>query len=82
MSAVVWPAFVMAGVATAVFFTFLDPVHVLECTGEAPLGRTAAYSLGFFMFWALCIATGAGTAYFLRPEVPPRPPRPRTEELS
>ena len=68
VSAVLWPAFLCAGVATGVFFTFFDPVALLECEGEPPLSRTGAYSLGFFMFWVLCIASSVGTSYFLRPQ--------------
>jgi len=67
LSAVLWPSFLCAGVATAVFFTFFDPVTLLECEGEPPLSRMAAYSLGFFLFWALCIASSFATSYFLRP---------------
>lgn len=73
-SAVLWPSFLLAGVATAVFFTLLDPVRLLEYEGEAPLSRMAAYSMGFFLFWLLCAASSAATAYFMRPTdgaVPP-----------
>lgn len=66
-SAILWPSFLCAGAATAVFFTFFDPVTLLECEGEPPLSRTAAYSLGFFLFWLLCIASSLATSYFLRP---------------
>ncbi|MDX1431500.1 MAG: hypothetical protein R3286_03525 [Gammaproteobacteria bacterium] len=69
LSAVLWPAFVMAGVATGVFFTFFDPVTLLECEGEPPLSRIGAYTLGFFMFWLLCIASSTGTWYFLRTDI-------------
>ena len=67
ISAVLWPSFLLAGVATAVFFTLLDPVRLFEYEGEAPLSRMAAYSLGFFLFWLLCAASSAATAYFMRP---------------
>lgn len=67
ISAVLWPSFVLAGVATSVFFTFLDPVRLFDYEGEPPLSRTAAYSLGFFLFWVLCAASSAATSYFLRP---------------
>jgi len=78
ISAVLWPAFLCAGVATGVFFTFFDPVAILECEGEPPMSRTGAYTLGFFMFWLLCIASSVGTSYFLLPQSsrisqPPRP---------
>ena len=67
VSAMLWPSFLFAGMATGVFFTLFDPVVLLECEGEPPLGRTAAYSLGFFMFWLLCAGSSAATYYFLRP---------------
>jgi hypothetical protein len=67
ISAVLWPSFLLAGVATAVFFTFLDPVRLFEYEGEGPLSRTAAYSLGFFLFWLLCAASSTATSYFMRP---------------
>jgi len=65
VSAVLWPAFLCAGAATAVFFTFFDPIVLLECEGEPPMSRMGAYSLGFFLFWLLCSASSIGTAYFL-----------------
>jgi hypothetical protein len=68
VSAVLWPAFLCAGAATGVFFTFFDPVALLECEGEPPMSRTGAYTLGFFMFWLLCIASSVGTSYFLGPQ--------------
>ncbi len=74
ISAVLWPSFLLAGVATSVFFTFLDPVTLFECEGQPPLSRTAAYSLGFFLFWLLCAASSASSAYFLHPDIPKAPP--------
>ena len=70
VSAVLWPAFLCAGAATGVFFTFFDPIALLECEGEPPMSRTGAYTLGFFMFWLLCILSSIGTAYFLTPQPP------------
>lgn len=67
VSAILWPSFLLAGMATSVFFTFLDPVRLFDYDGEAPLSRMAAYSLGFFLFWLLCAASSAASAYFLRP---------------
>ncbi len=67
VSAILWPSFLLAGMATSVFFTFLDPVRLFDYEGEAPLSRMAAYSLGFFLFWLLCAASSAASAYFLRP---------------
>ncbi len=67
VSALLWPSFMLAGAATAVFFIFLDPVLLFDCAGEPPLSRVAAYSLGFFLFWLLCAASSSASAYFLRP---------------
>jgi hypothetical protein len=68
ISAVLWPAFLCAGAATGVFFTFFDPVVLLACEGEPPMTRMGAYTLGFFMFWLLCTASSVGTSYFLIPQ--------------
>jgi hypothetical protein len=63
---VVWPAFLVAGVAEAIFFTVFDPFD-LHFFG-APLGwsREAIYTLGFFGFWALGIASSALTLFLER----------------
>jgi len=75
VSAVLWPSFICAGAATGVFFTFFDPITLLECEGEPPLSRMGAYTLGFFLFWALCIVSSLGTSYFLGPQTRgPAPP--------
>lgn len=72
ISAVLWPSFLFAGVATVVFFALIDPLVLFDCQGAPPLSRTGAYSLGFFLFWLLAAAASASTAYFLGTWVPPR----------
>lgn len=72
-SALLWPSFLAASLATIVFFAVLDPVAILECEGAPPLSRVGAYSLGFFGFWLLCAASSAATAYFLKPVHQARP---------
>lgn len=59
--AVAWPSFLMAGVAQSLFFTLFDPAE-LSLLGE-PLqwSRTAVYSMGFFLFWAVCAGSSAFT---------------------
>jgi hypothetical protein len=63
---VVWPAFLVAGVAETIFFTVFDPFD-LHFFG-APLGwsREAIYTLGFFGFWALGVASSALTLFLER----------------
>ena len=54
---VLWPSFLVAGIAEGVFFTVIDPQE-LYLFGEAVhLSKTATYSLGFFGFWAVCAAS-------------------------
>jgi hypothetical protein len=67
-----WCSFLAAGLATMLFFAFIDPAPVaalLRPTGAAP-GRTALYSLGFFFFWTFCALAAGLTAFLMRP--PPR----------
>lgn len=71
VSAVLWPSFVLAGVANVVFFALIDPISMLDCQGIPPLSRTAAYSLGFFAFWLLTGVSSAATLYFVSTPVPP-----------
>jgi hypothetical protein len=63
---ILWPSFIVAGAAEALFFTVFDPQD-LSVFGE-PLNatRTAIYSTGFFMFWAFSAASSALTCFFQR----------------
>ncbi|MCC7548831.1 MAG: hypothetical protein IT532_13780 [Burkholderiales bacterium] len=63
---ILWPAFVIAGAAEAVFFTVFDP-RDLRLYGE-PLeaSRTAIYSVGFFALWLVAAASSALTIFFQR----------------
>jgi hypothetical protein len=52
--AVLWPAFLMAGVLEMLVFALVDPTQ-LRPFGGAPPGwsSTAVYSLAFFVFWGV-----------------------------
>jgi hypothetical protein len=65
--AVLWPSFITAGVATVIFFTAFDPVDILADIGQSQMTRMYAYSVGFFLFWALTAASSLLTCYFQRP---------------
>ena len=64
---VLWPSFIVGGIAEGIFFTLFDPMD-LHLFGE-PLGlsRTAAYTIGFFAFWLLAAASSAFTCLLQRP---------------
>jgi len=54
MISILWPSFVVAGVAEAVFFTLVDPQELYLFGEPVHWSRTAVYSVGFFAFWAVC----------------------------
>jgi len=65
--AVLWPSFLTAGLATALFFTAFDPLDLAALVNYPDISRTGAYSIGFFLFWLLTSTTCALTCYFQRP---------------
>lgn len=63
---ILWPSFLVAGIADIVFTSLFDPLEIMY-RGEALIEhRLAAYSVGFFVFWGLGIASSALTCYFQR----------------
>jgi len=66
-AAVVWPAFLVAGVLEMAVFAFVDP-QSLHTLGGAELGLsdTAVYSLAFLVFWAASAAACALTLLLQR----------------
>ena len=53
VGAILWPSFFAAGVATMVFFAFVDPLALRDMTFPQLRDRRAssATRIGFFMFW-------------------------------
>lgn len=60
---ILWPSFVMAGIAEAVFFTLIDPQELYLFGEPVHFSRLATYSIGFFCFWALCAASSMFTCF-------------------
>jgi hypothetical protein len=63
---VLWPSFVVAGIAEAAFFTLIDPQELYLFGEPVTLSRIATYSIGFFAFWALCAASSLFTCFIQR----------------
>jgi len=63
---VIWPAFLVAGVAETVFFTVFDPFDLHFFGAPLQLSREAMYTLGFFGFWAIGVASSALTVFLER----------------
>ena len=66
LSAILWPSFMLAGVATMVFFAFIDPheLNLISFPG-IEFSRELGYSLGFFLFWLIAAASSYTTALWL-----------------
>lgn len=63
---VLWPSFLVAGIAEGVFFTLIDPREIYLLGEPVHFSSLATYSIGFFCFWAICAASSAVTCYLLR----------------
>ncbi len=48
-----WPSFVVAGLATGVFFSLFDPMELRIFGKPLEVSATAAYTIGFLGFWAV-----------------------------
>ena len=64
---ILWPAFIAAGVAEVVFFTVIDPKQLFLLGQPIELAALTTYSVGFFLFWVLCIGSSLMT-YFMLPQ--------------
>jgi len=60
--AVVWPAFLAASVLEIAVFAFIDPHDLHWHDAALPLSRQGIYTLAFFVFWAVTLASSALTA--------------------
>lgn len=62
---VLWPSFLVAGIAEGVFFTVIDPQELYLFGQPVYFSKIATYSLGFFGFWTICAASSLLT-WFLQ----------------
>jgi hypothetical protein len=63
---ILWPSFIVGGVAEIVFFTFFDPMDLHVMGDPVQLSREGVYSAGFFFFWAFAAASSAFTCFLQR----------------
>ena len=62
---VLWPSFIAAGLGVGILFTLVDPTELVVLGQPLHASRTAVYTLGFFMLWAIC-AAASGLSCFLQ----------------
>lgn len=60
---ILWPSFIAAVLAEFVVFAAFDPAD-FDMPGMGPIARPAAYTLGFFAFWAIGALSSALSLYF------------------
>lgn len=71
--AILWPSFLIAGVATMIFFANVDPAELQESTYPSlQISRKLGYTIGFFMFWGVTAWSSFLTVLLLRPADRPR----------
>lgn len=58
---VLWPAFLVSIVAEGLFFSMVDPQELVIVGLHLADSRGAAYTVGFFVFWALFTISSALT---------------------
>ncbi len=63
---ILWPSFIIGGIAEAVFFTLIDPQELYLLGEPVHWSPTAVYSVGFFMFWLIAAASSAFTCFLQR----------------
>ncbi|MBN8475586.1 hypothetical protein [Sulfuritalea sp.] len=60
---VLWPSFIVAGVAEGIFFTVINPQELYLFGEPAHFSKIATYSIGFFGFWMVCAASSLLTVF-------------------
>jgi hypothetical protein len=59
---IAWPAFLVAAVLEMLVFALVDPSDLQWAGGPVELSRQAVYTLAFFVFWFMAMASSALTA--------------------
>lgn len=59
---IAWPAFLVAGVLEMVVFAMVDPEDLHWFGSPVEMSRQAVYTLAFFFFWVMTMASSALTA--------------------
>ena len=73
IGAVLWISFLLATVATGVFFSAIDPLELRYCVSFPEVSRTTAYTIGFLLFWLLTASSALLAVGFVYPAEQPAP---------
>ncbi|ATE60716.1 hypothetical protein [Thauera sinica] len=64
---VLWPSFLVAALAEAIFFTVIDPQELYLFGQPVYYSPLTTYSIGFLGFWLVCAASSLTTIFLQRP---------------
>ena len=64
---IAWPAFLVAALLEMVVFALVDPSDLHWSGSPLALSREAVYTLAFFVFWGLTMASSANTTLLSQP---------------
>ncbi len=72
VASVLWPSFLVASLATVLFFALFDPTDLGRLAGYPELTHLGGYTIGFFFFWLMTAISCGMTCYFRKPVHRPR----------
>ena len=58
---IAWPAFLLAGILEMIVFAMVDPGDLHWFGNPLELSRQAIYTMAFFVFWGITMASSALT---------------------
>ena len=62
---ILWPSFLVAGMAEGLLFTVIHPQDLLFFGHHPDISDEGIYTIGFLMIWIFCAVSSALTAYIL-----------------
>ena len=62
---ILWPSFLVAGMAEGLLFTLVHPQDLLFFGHHPEFSDEGIYTIGFFAIWTFCAVSSALTAYIL-----------------
>lgn len=63
---VLWPSFLIAGIAETLFFTVINPGELYLFGDAVTYPPIATYSIGFFGFWIVCASSSLLTVFLMQ----------------
>ena len=62
---ILWPSFMVAGIAEGLLFTVIDPDDLVFFGHHFEVSHEAVYTIGFFVLWALCALSSTLSIFIL-----------------